>query len=114
MNKKLTLKAEFSSLGINTVILFPATFSILLDEEKNVLHKCRDVEHILMTHIKAIRGHEDVNKRIRNCRVTQLEIHFPLTLSGLFSFCTFFSSLPASTPLLLVVFYVYYIFKSAV
>lgn len=56
MNKKLTLKAEFSSLGINTVILFPATLSILLDEEKNVL-KCRDVEHIFMTHIEAIKGH---------------------------------------------------------
>lgn len=64
MNKKLTLKAEFSSLGINTVILFPATFSILLDEEKNVLYKSRDVEHIWMTHIKVIRGHEDASERI--------------------------------------------------
>lgn len=114
MNKKLTLKAEFSSLGINSVILFPATFSILLDEEKNVLHKCRDVEHILMTHIKAIRGYEDAKKRIWSCRMIQLEIHFSLALSSLFSFCAFFLCLVwfwgfFSPLLLVVVIHVYYI-----
>lgn len=88
--KKMTLKAEFSSLGINTVILFPATFSILLEEEKNVLHKCRDVEHILMTHIKAIRGHEDANKRFWSYKIIQLKIHFSVTLLSFFSLCAFF------------------------
>lgn len=88
--KKMTLKAEFSSLGINTVILFPATFSILLDEEKNVLHKCRDVEHILMTHIKAIRGYEDANKIFWSYKIIQLKIHFSMTLLSFFSFCAFF------------------------
>lgn len=66
LNKKLTLKAEFSSLGINTVILFPATFSILLDEEKNVL-KCRDVEHIWWPIQKLLKG-IDANKRIWSYR----------------------------------------------
>lgn len=63
MNKKLTLKAEFPSLGINTVTLFPATFSILLDKEKNVLQKCKDVELIKITHIK-ISGGNKVTKNL--------------------------------------------------
>lgn len=87
LNKKLTLKAEFSSLGINTVILFPATLSLPLDEEKNVL-KCRDVEHILMTNIEATKG-----LQIKEFEIIELEIHFALILSSLFSFCAFLSSL---------------------